>query len=214
MSLLVLDIFNMSMEFNWVSLDIHWYTFHMVFVPLVRILEEFCRFCIFIEVWISQLIINTNNSWNWYCLCAIILFTLMYYKGTIKDCPYQQRMDSLPGLFLPVAVWSTLPPISLSFPTSYWPAWTLPPLILPALIEVHFLPPFTHNEDGGNMVLWNVGILTHHYTVSQSRRLRLHFHLYFSLTLLFTVNFPDYFKLLNYHLSIVFPLLFIHLLPY
>jgi len=139
MSLLVLDIFNMSMEFNWVSLDIHWYTFHMVFVPLVRILEEFCRFCIFIEVWISQLIINTNNSWNWYCLCAIILFTLMYYKGTIKDCPYQQRMDSLPGLFLPVAVWSTLPPISLSFPTSYWPAWTLPPLILPAFFPASFI---------------------------------------------------------------------------
>jgi len=32
-----------------------------------------------------------------------------------------------------------------------------------------------HPEDGGNMVIRNVGILLHHYTTSQPRRPRLEY---------------------------------------
>jgi len=39
--------------------------------------------------------------------------------------------------------------------------------MLPPSSRCYFLPcwPF-HSEDGGSMVLWNVGILPHHYMVS------------------------------------------------
>jgi len=36
--------------------------------------------------------------------------------------------------------------------------------------------PSLHPEDGGNMPLWNGGILTRHYTASQSRRTRVPKH--------------------------------------
>jgi hypothetical protein len=66
---------------------------------------------------------------------------------------------------------SLLPTVSLFLPTSYWLPYNTP-LILPAYIYPHPLLQhhLLHPEDEGSKVIQNVGILTHHYMVSKTKR--------------------------------------------